>query len=221
LYHRLVLFQYFLKYIYFLTIFKILIIMGTESYIATIGIFAGTFAPRNWALCQGQTMAIQQYTALFSLVGTTYGGNGHTTFNLPDLRGRMPVGVGAGPGLPNYSLGQAGGTPNNTLTVANLPAHTHALTGSIVVKTADQKADTHVGKGNPLAKNALDVQDNNRTIEIYSSVPTYNDGNTLGGVTNGNLAVASSGNNQPLSITQPYLALNYCICINGIYPSRN
>jgi microcystin-dependent protein len=195
--------------------------MGEDSYMASIGIFAGTFAPRNWAFCQGQVLSISQYQALFALIGTTYGGNGVQTFALPDLRGRAPIGVGAGPGLPNYSLGQAGGSPTTTLTVANMPAHTHALTGSIVVKTADQKADTHVGKGNPLAKNALDVQDNNRTIEIYSSAPTYNDGNTLGGVTNGNLAVAPSGNNQPLSIVQPYLALNYCICLEGIFPSRN
>lgn len=99
-----------------------------EGYIAQIILFAGTFAPRGWAFCQGQILSISQNTALFSLLGTTYGGNGQTTFALPDLRGRAPIGTGQGPGLSSISLGQMAGTENVTLLITQLPAHTHTVT---------------------------------------------------------------------------------------------
>src|SRR5947208_9160321 len=101
--------------------------MSSEPYLATVAMFAGNFAPRGWALCNGQIMSIAQNTALFSLLGTTYGGDGVTTFALPDLRGRAPVGQGQGPGLSNLSLGESSGTENITLISANMPIHNHTL----------------------------------------------------------------------------------------------
>src|SRR5437879_11862971 len=101
--------------------------------LGSIIMFAGNFAPRGWALCNGQILPIAQNTALFSILGTTYGGNGQTTFALPDLRGRVPVGSGQGPGLSNYDLGQQGGSESETLTVNQMPEHTHAITGEVYI----------------------------------------------------------------------------------------
>src|SRR5436853_7748499 len=100
----------------------------SEPFIAEIVMFAGNFAPRGWAFCQGQILAIAQNTALFSLLGTTYGGNGQTTFALPDLRGRVPNSAGQGPGLQNFDLGEVGGVETVTLQVTEMPAHTHSVT---------------------------------------------------------------------------------------------
>ena len=102
--------------------------MGTDAYIASIGIFAGNFEVRNWAFCNGQLMSISQNTALFSLIGTYYGGDGRTTFGLPDLRGRVPVHFGQGPGLSNFVIGQKGGSETQTLLITNMPAHNHTFT---------------------------------------------------------------------------------------------
>src|SRR3977135_1047673 len=110
-----------------------------DAYIALILLFGGNFEPRNWAFCNGQIMSISQNTALFSLLGTTYGGNGQTTFALPDLRGRVPVGQGQGPGLSNYSLGQVAGAENLFLSIAQLPSHTHAITLGSLAATARAK----------------------------------------------------------------------------------
>src|SRR6188768_3694227 len=102
--------------------------------------FAGNFAPRNWAFCQGQILSIAQNTALFSLLGTTYGGNGQTTFALPDFRGRVAVGTGQGPGLANITLGELSGSPTVTLTINNMPAHNHPLTGSVTPQVNNDTA---------------------------------------------------------------------------------
>src|SRR5829696_275124 len=101
-----------------------------EPFIATIIMFAGNFAPRGWAFCQGQLLSISQNTALFSLLGTTYGGNGQTTFALPDFRGRVAVGTGAGPGLSNISLGEQAGVPTVTLITQEMPMHNHTISGN-------------------------------------------------------------------------------------------
>src|SRR5689334_24076195 len=98
----------------------------SEPFLAEIVLFAGNFAPRGWAFCWGQILSIAQNTALFSLLGTTYGGNGQTTFALPNLASRFPIGAGQGPGLSNYTLGQLAGTESTTLTINNMPAHNHA-----------------------------------------------------------------------------------------------
>ena len=168
-------------------------------------LFAGNFAPRNWAFCDGSTISIAQNTALFSLIGTTYGGNGQTTFQLPDLRGRVAIGAtnSAAPGRSNYSLGQAGGSETITLTANQMPAHTHTVN----VPTTDAPGNTDDPNGNVLAF---------ANASIYAPVPTPPGPNHYGGVT-----VSSAGGNQPIDIRQPYLALNYVICTYGIFTSRN
>jgi microcystin-dependent protein len=170
-----------------------------EGYIAQIIMFAGTFAPRNWAFCQGQIMSIAQNTALFSILGTTYGGNGQTTFALPDLRGRVPVGTGQGPGLSNYVLGEVIGSESVTLSVQNLPAHNHPIL-----------ANGGEG-GNALPSGAYMGKSPNDNL--YAP--------TTDNTTMGPQMCGLTGNNQPVSIIQPVLGMNYVICLYGIFPSRN
>jgi microcystin-dependent protein len=176
-----------------------------EGTIAEIRMFAGNFAPRNWAFCAGQIMSISQNTALFSLLGTTYGGNGQTTFALPDLRGRVPVGTGQGPGLPNMTLGQVAGEPTHTLLTTEIPAHTHALNASTNGPTVN------TASGNLLASQS---RSNGGTMpNVYAPNSSQ--------VGMGSLAIGATGGNQPFSIMQPYLGMNYIICLFGIFPSRN
>lgn len=172
---------------------------------AQVMLFAGNFAPLNWAFCEGQLMAISENEALFALIGTTYGGDGITTFGLPDLRGRSAVGTGNGPGLSPMSLGEQGGSNSVTLTNANLASHTHA--GHLKVA-----ASTGNGTSTSPSKN----------IPAGSSdkpyAPASSAGGHLAGVT---ASTGVSGGNQPLDIVQPYLAMHYVICLYGIFPSRN
>lgn len=176
-----------------------------DGYIATIMIFAGNFAPRNWAYCDGSLLAISQNDALFSIIGTTYGGDGQTTFGLPDLRGRIPVGTGTGPGLSNIALGQKAGSESVTLTAGQLPAHSHTMTAT--VSTSSSNAD---GSNSP-AKSLANTSSN-----IYAPVSAGNP--SLSGV---NVAINNAGGNQPIDIVQAYQAINYVICLFGIYPSRS
>jgi len=171
-----------------------------EGYIAQIIMFAGNFAPRSWAFCQGQIIAIAQNTALFSLLGTTYGGNGQTTFALPDLRGRVPVGTGQGPGLPNINLGEVAGNPNHTLLITEMPAHNH------LVNAVSEAGDAATPQGNYLANSGA-------TDREYKSMGTSVQMNSN--------MISPTGGNQPFSIMQPYLGMNYVICLEGIFPSRN
>lgn len=177
-----------------------------EGYIAQILLFAGNFAPRNWAFCNGQILSIAQNTALFSLLGTTYGGNGQTTFALPDLRGRVPVGPGQGPGLSIINLGQVGGTETATLLITNMPAHNHTL--SVTPRAVSEAGDTaDPTNAFPANTGALDRE--------YKASGTF---------VNMGAATATSGlagNSQPFSIRNPYLGMNYIICLQGIFPSRN
>lgn len=180
-----------------------------DEYLAIIKIFAGNFAPRGYAFCQGQILSISQNSALFSLVGTTYGGNGQTTFALPDLRGRAPVGVGQGPGLSTYVLGQMGGTENVTLTVNNMPAHTHAITASVQLPVNGNGSDIDSPEG---AYPAI------ASSNIYSTSPG---GGQFAGSPSVNVSAAIAGGSQPTPVLNPYLAVNYIICTEGIFPSRN
>ena len=195
----------------------------SNVFIAAIIQFAGNFAPRSWAFCQGQTLAIAQNTALFSLLGTTYGGNGQTTFQLPDFRGRVPVGTGQGPGLANVVLGELAGSPSTTLTTGQLPAHTHSFSGASSTLTAaigTTKATLQSpAVGSLLARTADNNTTTNSQPAIYAPAGTAL-GNTLGGL---NVAgtVGATGSGQPVSILQPYLGMNFIIAIQGIYPSRN
>lgn len=174
----------------------------SEPFIAQIMMFGGNFAPRGWALCNGQILSIAQNTALFSLLGTTYGGNGQTTFALPDLRSRVPVHPGQGPGLSSYSLGQAGGSESVTLLQSNLPAAPPLQVNANAESTSSKAA------GNFPA--ALSTG--------FGYAPTT-DGTKLNvGVVTGGLA---GGNSIPVSILQPYLAVNFIIALEGIFPSRN
>ncbi len=172
---------------------------------ATIIMFGGNFAPRGWALCEGQLLPISQNSALFSLLGTTYGGDGRTTFGLPDLRGRVPLGNGNGPGLTPRSLGEKGGTENTTLTVTQMPAHTHPITVKVAVSTANGTTDEP--NGNVLA---------GTTADNYAAANAGN--GQLGGVS---ATEGSAGGNQPFNNMQPYQVLNFIIAMQGVFPSRN
>jgi microcystin-dependent protein len=183
--------------------------MSTEPFIGEIKIFGFDFAPKSYANCNGQLMPISQNSALFSLLGTTYGGDGQTTFGLPDLRGRMPIGQGSGLGLPSHSMGEVSGNTNVTLLTSNLPAHSHIAQGiSVNVPVASNNGDVSDPTGAFLAKGNSD---------IYSSVATSNNYGAL--TVAGQTGV--TGSNMPVDITNPYLVINYSIAIYGIFPSRN
>ena len=170
-----------------------------DPFLGEIILFAGNFAPRGWALCEGQLLPINQNQALFSLLGTIYGGDGRTTFALPDLRGRAPIHHGTGAGLQPKSLGQKGGAPTTTLLASNLPA------AQVSIPASDDDATTNEPNGSTVY--AVPADDKN----IYH---TTNAGTSL---KNGQLQGANTSfSNQP-----PYLALNYIIALTGTFPSRN
>lgn len=176
-----------------------------DPFLGTILMVGFNFAPVGWALCNGQLLPISQNTALFSLLGTYYGGDGVTTFALPNLQGRVPIHQGNGAGLSPYVLGQLGGTQSSTLTVANLPAHNHPANcnntpGSSIDPTGNLWAEANPGGRDPVA------------TPSYASSPT--------GQLAGN-AIGLTGGSQPVSILQPYLCVNFIIALQGIYPSRN
>lgn len=173
-----------------------------EPFLGDIHMFAGNFAPRGYALCQGQLMAIAQNEALFSLLGTTFGGDGVQTFALPDLRGRVPLHQGQGPGQPSYVIGARAGSESVTLTTQQIPSHNHPA------------AATTVGATSPSPQNAV--------------LATTSTGNALyaaaGAGTYGQLApqtIGNNGGNQPHDNMQPFLAINFIIAVEGVYPSRN
>ncbi|HEX2011138.1 MAG TPA: tail fiber protein [Roseateles sp.] len=176
---------------------------SSEPLLGSICVVPYTFCPRGFAEASGQLLPIAQNTALFSLLGTTYGGDGRTTFALPDLRGRGPVGTGTGPGLGTIDLGQVGGQENAQLTVAQMPAHSHSaqLRGSSAAGNTDSPAGAVSAK---LARS-----------NIYSSgaADTNMGANAV--------VLGSSGNGQPFPVRNPYLGLRHCIAMEGIFPSRN
>ena len=175
-----------------------------EPAIGVITMFGADFAPQGWATCSGQLLNIAQNQALFSILGTTYGGNGQTTFGLPDFRGRTPIGVGQGPGLSNRSLGERTGSETTTLLANNLPAHTH--TGTMTVASTSNPANSD---------EALD------SIFATGGVSHFASGGgngSLGGVT---ATLSATGGQQPFPIRQPYLGITFIIALQGIFPSRN
>jgi len=184
--------------------------MSTEPFIGEVKIFGFSFSPLGYDYCNGQTYSIAQYSALFALIGTTYGGNGTTTFQLPDLQGRVPIGQGAGPGLPDYTMGEMGGSPTVTLTTANIPAHIHTVNNMRVqLQASNTTADENAAAG---------LFPGVAASSVYTASPTP-------GVFTGGAVVSGStdvtGSNLPLSVVNPYLVLNYCIAVEGIFPSRN
>ncbi|NII28216.1 phage tail protein [Pseudoflavitalea sp. X16] len=184
--------------------------MFAQPYLATITIFAGNFAPRSWALCQGQLMAISQNEALFALLGTTFGGDGVNTFALPDLRGRVAIHAGQAPGMSSYELGQVGGTENVTMLAANLPPHPHTLLTATGQPACHGTAGTVADPTNAVPALVF-------TNSVYATAPT---GNVMATVTCSTFT-APAGQSQPISIISPYLAMNYVIALEGIFPSRN
>lgn len=174
----------------------------SEPFIGEVRIFGGNFAPRGWAFCQGQLLPIAQNSALFAILGTTYGGNGQTTFGLPDLRGRVPTGTGQGPGLPAVSLGELSGSPTHTLISTEMPAHNH------LVRTVADNGN----ESNPVGYPAV-VTANGATANAYSSA---NPDATLNPQT-----LSAAGGSQPFDIRQPYLGISFIIALVGVFPSRN
>lgn len=169
-----------------------------DPFIGQIIMFGGNFAPRSWALCDGQLLSIAQNTALFSILGTTYGGDGRTTFGLPDLRGRVPIHPGNGPGLSAYRLGQKGGSESNILTISNLPPHNHTINTKEEGNTEDSNGSFIAGNGS-------------------NSFGTTSDlGNTLA-----TRALNNTGNNQAVNNIQPFQCVNYIIALQGVFPSRS
>jgi microcystin-dependent protein len=181
-----------------------------EGVIGYVTLFAGNFSPRNWAFCQGQTINIASNTALFSILGTTYGGNGQTTFLLPDLRGRVVVGAGQGPGLSYYALGQSSGQESVTMLGGNLPLHTHPM-------SVNAKMPAHSLAAATSPVNAEFGPDDTGAAAPY----TQNPPNALLQAYPAQLTTTPTGNSTPFSIIHPVLGLNYVICMYGIYPQRS
>lgn len=190
-----------------------------EGFLGEVKMFAGNFAPRGWAFCDGQLLPISQNSALFSILGTMYGGDGRTTFALPDLRGRVAMGVGNGPGLQDYRQGSRGGSEFKTLNITEMPSHNHLATVSGITATINVNEEDGTAK-----------DPNGKYIGISEVTGIYNsdvpDGTTKMGaetisVTGGNVSVANNGGNQAFDNRQPYLAIRYIICLQGVFPSRN
>jgi microcystin-dependent protein len=173
----------------------------SEPFIGEIRMFGGNFPPRGWQFCQGQLLSIAQNTALFSILGTTYGGNGQTTFALPDLRGRVPMQQGQGPGLSPRTLGEQGGSETVTLLSTQMPAHNHALICS------NAQADASTPEGNVLAA------DQGGATLNYIATPLN--------ATMNPATVGAAGGSQPHQNMAPFLAVNFIIALEGIFPSRN
>lgn len=175
----------------------------SEPFIAEIRIMPYNFAPRGWAFCDGQILSIAQNTALFALVGTTYGGNGQTTFALPNLQGRAAIAPGQGPGLAAYQWGENGGASTVTLTSNQIPSHTHAVQAVAANGTSNTPVGNDWGKG-AAGRGALN---------LYAPA---SDGTSMNSAAFPNAGSSGAHNNMA-----PYLTLNFCIALQGIFPSRN
>ena len=192
-------------------------------YLSQIIPFGCNFAPRGLAFCNGQTLAISQNSALFALLGTTYGGNGTTTFNLPNLQSRVTVHFGTGPGLSSYQLGQSSGTETVSLSSGQLPAHTHTATfdgTSSTLSASAVKATAQIAAAGSLLGKSIDNAGTTTPL-IYSPAGSATVA-ALGGLNvAGTVTVNPAGSSQPVPIIQPYLAINFCIALQGVFPSRN
>ena len=176
----------------------------SSPFVAEIRAWACNFAPRGWAMAQGQILPISQYTALFSLIGTYYGGNGTSNFQLPDLRSRVPMKYGSDPMGNQYVIGETGGEEQVTVSSQQMPIHTHNVFGD-TASTGNF--------ANPAVGNALATNDKNN--------PFYAAGQQLVGALNPGTVSTYAGGNQAHTNIQPYLAINWCIALQGIYPARN
>ena len=191
-----------------------------EGTIATVTQFGANWAPRTWSICAGQLLAISSNTSLFSIIGTMYGGDGRTTFALPDLRGRCALGTGAGPGLTPRAAGQHFGTETVTLTSLNLPSHNHTVIVqsaghvAVPVNTETGEADTANPGAGVLTNTGVATYASSSTAEsMYSGSPIA--------VEDLQIETGLMGGNQSFNNMQPSLAISYIICTHGIFPSRN
>jgi microcystin-dependent protein len=200
-----------------------------EPFIGQIIMFAGNFAPRDWAFCDGQLLQISENQSLYSILGTTYGGDGRTTFGLPDFRGRVPIGQGQGNGLTSRIMGEQIGIEDITLSTAQMPIHSHAaettISGSSVtakLKASSAEGTTNVPLNNYLAKpsniglQSINMYDSSADIEMASDAIEID----LSAVT-ANTTTDDTGGNSAHNNIQPSLVMNYIICVNGVYPSRS
>jgi microcystin-dependent protein len=178
----------------------------TQPYVGEIRMFGGNFAPSDWAFCNGQSMPISQYQTLYTLIGTTYGGNGTTTFNLPNLQGQLAIGMGQGNGLSNYVIGQMGGTENVTLTTSTMPSHNHLLMASKTTATLSSPSNAVTGAPptSPVAG----------TLYTLPGSPSP----TMGTLNAQSMAVNSG--NLPHPNMMPSLCVSFIISLNGIFPSQ-
>jgi microcystin-dependent protein len=174
--------------------------MPSEPFLAEIFMGGMNFAPRGYATCAGQILSIAQNTALFSLLGTTFGGNGQTTFALPDIRGRVPMGEGQGPGLTARTLGEAGGEETITLTSSQMPTHSHVL------KAVSEAGDTSAPEGAYMANTGALDKEYKSTGTVVAMNPS---------------AIGGTGGSQPHDNVPPYLVLTFYIATQGLFPSRN
>lgn len=189
------------KVVFVLTLFVSFVSFSQEGFIGEVRMFAGNFPPRTWAFCEGQLLPISQNQALFSILGTMYGGDGRTTFGLPDLRGRIPMGMGSGPGLtPRNSQGQKLGSETNTLTTVNLPSHNHTVNA---VSTT----------GNSTAPGGHVLANTNNFDNEYS--------NASANTTMNNSMIGNTGGSQAVNNIQPSTTIRFIICLQGVFPSRN
>lgn len=187
---------------------------GEQPYLGDITMVGFGFCPRNWLEASGQILTIEEYPLLFALLGVTFGGNGRTTFALPDLRGRVPVAQGQGTGLSDYKMGQTGGAETHTMTPEELPSHQHQVTGSATGRmvAAEEDATTEDPNGQFLAvpaasiygapANPVNMANGSATIEV-------------------DLTSQATGGNLPIDLRQPYLTVRFCIAVRGQYPPRN
>lgn len=172
----------------------------SEPFVGEIRQFTYSFAPRGWAYCDGQLLPIASNTALFSILGTTYGGDGRSTFAVPDLKGRVPMGQGRGPGLTDRRLGQKVGVETVTLTTSQIPSHTHQLFGSNNAGDTDVPTNMYAGR---VGLKKLYAAESVNKIKMDPN------------------ALKNAGGNQPHENRQPFLSISFCIALVGLYPSRN
>ncbi|MCP1625274.1 phage tail protein [Pseudomonas nitroreducens] len=190
--------------------------MDVDSYMGVVAPFAGSFAPRNWMICNGQQMSISQNQTLYALLGTTYGGDGVNTFWLPNLGGRAGIGQNA-----NYPLGAQAGTEHTTLTTAQMPIHSHGAIAEATVllqQSGNAASASQATTSDTLAQSVGVAGRDAVTVQIYGPAPGSVQLPAQGQL---NVTLAVAGGSLPVSILQPYLALNQCICTVGVFPSRN
>jgi microcystin-dependent protein len=208
----------------------------SDPFLGEIKMVGFNFAPQGWAQCLGQQMAIQQNSALFALLGVTFGGNGQTTFGLPDFRGRVPAGQGQGAGTSNILQGEMAGSPQVTLTSAQMPIHAHAavfqgtpasgpVTLNIGTDSSTAIANPTTGGTSYLTATAVAVGRDPATITglftgTAPNAPAHLGGGSASVTPTGNVTVGQTGGSQPVGISQPYLGTNFIIALEGVFPSR-